>query len=43
MLVRGEVEDPEGYLWEFDLLVDSFIEFMAKVIKSIKTCSPFDR
>ena len=43
MLVRGEVEDPEGYLWEFDLLVDSFIEFMAKAIKSIKTCSPFDR
>ena len=43
MLVRGEVEDPEGYLWEFDLLVGSFREFMAKAIKSIKTCSPFDR
>jgi hypothetical protein len=42
-LVRGEVKDPEGYLWEFGLLVDSFVEFMAKAIKSIKTQSPFDR
>lgn len=41
-LVRGEVKDPEGYLWEFGLLVDSFVEFMVKAIKSIKTQSSSD-
>jgi hypothetical protein len=42
-LVRGEVKDVEEYLWTFGWLLDSFVEFTVRAIKSIKTASPFDR
>jgi len=42
-LIRNEVRDVEEYLWTFGWLLDSFIEFTARAIKSIKTRNPFDR
>ncbi len=42
-LVRDEVKDVEEYLWTFGWLLDSFVEFTVRAIKSIKTRSPFDR